>query len=113
MQLILPRPPRPTQRNSQIDEALSTATHVFIRHDAVSKPLQPLYNGPYPVVRRTNKYFTVDINGHKDTVSIDRLKPAYLDVVNGTYSTSNVRDESVPCRITRTGRQVYWPKYLS
>ena len=41
MQLICPPPPRPTKRNSQVSEALSTATHVFIRHDAVRKPLQP------------------------------------------------------------------------
>ena len=35
MQTIRPPPPRPTQRNSKIIDGLSTATHVFIRHDAV------------------------------------------------------------------------------
>ena len=44
MQLIRPPPPRPTKRNSQVSEALSTAIHVFIRHDAVCKPLQPPYD---------------------------------------------------------------------
>ena len=43
MQLIRPPPPRPTMRNSQVSESLSTATHVFIRHDAARKPLQPPY----------------------------------------------------------------------
>lgn len=52
-----------------MSEALSTATHVFIRHDAVRRPLQPPYDGPYPVVKHTDKHFTVDINGRKDTVS--------------------------------------------
>ena len=41
MQQIRPSPPRPTQKNSRVNQALSTATHVFIRHDAVRKPLQP------------------------------------------------------------------------
>lgn len=79
MQLILPTSPRPSQRNSAVSDILSTATHVFIRHDAVRRPLQPPYDGPYPVVKRTDKHFTVNINGRNDTVSIDRLKPAHLD----------------------------------
>ena len=39
MRAIRPPPPRPTQRNSNVIDGLSTATHVFIRHDAVRKPL--------------------------------------------------------------------------
>lgn len=70
-----------------MSEALSTATHVFIRHDAVRRPLQPPYDGPYPVVKHTDKHFTVDINGRKDTVSVDRLKPAHLD------------NDNPPCRL--------------
>ena len=35
MQLLHPPLPRPTQRTSSLSKALSTATHVFIRHDAV------------------------------------------------------------------------------
>ena len=63
MQLIRRPPPRPTQRNSYVSVALSTATHVFIQNGAVHKPLQPSYDGPYPVVKCTNKHFIVDING--------------------------------------------------
>ena len=38
----------PTQRSSRCpDNSLSSATHVFVRHDAVKKPLQPPYNGPW------------------------------------------------------------------
>lgn len=58
MRLIRPPLPRPTQRTSQLNKALSTATHVFIRHDAVRKPLQPPYDGPYPVLKRTDKFYT-------------------------------------------------------
>ena len=115
IQLIRPPPPRPTKRNSQVSEALSTATYVFIRHDAVCKPLQPPYDGPYPVVKRTDKHFTVDINGCMDTVSIDLLKPTHLDVADDTYPTPQAGPKITfaPCRVTRSGRRFHWPKYLS
>ena len=48
-------------------------------HDAVCKPLQPPYDCPFKVIARTDKYFTLDMNGRQDTVSIDRLKAAHLD----------------------------------
>ena len=53
----------------------------------------------------------LDINGRKDTVSIDHLKPAHLDIVDDTHLTSNARNESVPRQVTRSGQRVYWPKY--
>ncbi|EFN67616.1 hypothetical protein EAG_00467, partial [Camponotus floridanus] len=40
--------------------------------------LQPPYNGPYEVISRTAKTFVVRIQGKDVTVSIDRLKPAYI-----------------------------------
>ena len=79
--------PRPTQRNSNVIDGLSTATHVFIRHEAVRKPLQAPYDGPYPVIKRTDKHFTVNINDRHDTVSIDRLKPAHLDTDNSLLTS--------------------------
>ena len=62
-------------RPTYIPSNLNSAPHVFIRDDSVSKPLQPPYRGPYPVIRRTDKFFVVDRNGKHDTVSVDRLKP--------------------------------------
>ena len=73
MQQIRPSQPRLTHRDSHVCDALSDCTHIFIRVDGVRKPLQPPYNGPYPVLTRTNKHFTIDINGRKETVSHDRL----------------------------------------
>ena len=111
MQQVRSSPPRLTHSNSNIDPGLATATHVFVRHDAVRKPLQPPYNGPFPIVSRPDKHFTVEINGRQDTISIDRLKPAHLDNMPETSSSPIVTSPSQ--RVTRSGRQVHWPKHLS
>ena len=55
-----------------------TAEFVFIRHDAVTPPLTPLYHGPYRVLLRSDKFFRLQIGNREDTVSIDRLKPVLL-----------------------------------
>ena len=44
---------------------------VFVRHDAVRKPLQPPYDGPYCVLKRSDKHFTITRNGQQTVVSID------------------------------------------
>ena len=58
---------------------LQQARFVFVRRDAHKPPLQPPYDGPFPVVSRHTKHFHLDIGGRQDKVSIDRLKPALLD----------------------------------
>lgn len=63
------------QRNVHVDRELSTCTHLFIRNDSVRKPLQTPYSGPYKVLNRNKKYFTVDYKGHQDTVSLDHSLP--------------------------------------
>ena len=113
MQLLRPTPPRPTLRHSNVHPDLATATHVFIRRDAVRKPLQPPYDGPYPVIQRTDKHFTVDMNGRQDTVSVDRLKPAHLDCDDASHPTEPTPQTTSPCQLTRSGRRVQFPQYLS
>lgn len=82
MQHLHATPPRPiTHPAGSVSDGLKNALHVFIRHDAVRKPLQPPYDGPYRVVARSEKYFTVDVKGRHDTISMDRLKPAHLDTI--------------------------------
>ena len=80
--------------HSIIPEELSTATHVFVRHDAIRRPLQPLYDGPYPITKRTPKHFTVNINGRHNTISIDCLKPAHIDTSTNTKEHST--EQSIP-----------------
>ena len=53
--------PHHTNRRSLIDKALTTCTHIFIRHDAVRKPLQPPYDGPYLVVKRSDKFIPLTL----------------------------------------------------
>ena len=120
--------PRPTQRTTHIADGLSKATHVFVHHDAVRKPLQPPYDGPFPVVKRTAKHFTITINGRNNTISIDRLKPAHLDTEQSDHTTHYIpasqaqpspspsptptHTPTIP-RSTRSGRRVRFPSYLS
>lgn len=75
------RPVRPTrhgQRNVFIFKELDNCSHVFVRHDAVRTPLQQPYDGPFEVIERTEKLFTIRRSGKKVVVSIDRVKPAFI-----------------------------------
>lgn len=124
MQQIRPTSPRSANKDSYVSQALLSCTHVFIRHDAVCKSLQPPYDGPYPVVERKDKHFIIDINGRRDTVSLDRLKPAHLECIESTQPTTPTQSSTlttVPAqqapvetrRVTRSGRHVHWPKHLT
>lgn len=72
-----------------VSDDLMSATHAFVRHDAVRKPLQQPYDGPFKVLHRSDKHFTLDINGRSEVISLDRLKPAYMDV--GEKGFSNIQ----------------------
>ena len=67
-------------RKPYVCHELSSATHVYVRRDGVKKPLQQPYDGPYKVLKRTDKYFTVEISDKHNVISLDRLKPAHLDL---------------------------------
>jgi cleavage and polyadenylation specificity factor subunit 1 len=66
-----------TTANKQfIPAELWTTEKVWIRVDRVRRPLEAPYSGPYPVVRRDEKFFIVETRpGQHDAVSIGRLKP--------------------------------------
>ena len=74
-----PMHPREQTIKSLVPKDISSWTHVFLRKEAVKAPLTPPYTGPYHVLSRTDKLFTLDISGRKETVSIDRVKRAFLD----------------------------------
>ena len=56
VQHIRPVSLRLTQPHRKVVDGLSTATHVFLRHDTIRIPLQPPYDGPYQVLKRTDKH---------------------------------------------------------
>ena len=56
---------------------LSKCSHVFVRIDAVKKPLQRPYEGPFKVLERHEKFMEIVINGKSQRISIDRLKPVF------------------------------------
>ena len=63
-----PMHPREQTTKSSVPKDISSWTHVFPRKDAVKAPLTPPYTGPYRVLSRTDKLFTLDISGKKETV---------------------------------------------
>ena len=67
---------------------LKTCDYVLFRHDTSRNSLQMPYNLPYKVARRTDKYFSVIINGKQSNISIDRLKPAFILTEQGDSSQS-------------------------
>ncbi len=134
MRQLAPAPTRPHERSTQLHKDLSSCTHVFVRCDHVQKPLQPPYKGPYLVLERAAKYYKLDVNGKSDTVSLDRLKVAYLDTDNSIDPLPPTMPGSPPCPIsdlppafsdsrasppqpspptTRSGRRVHWPAHYA
>lgn len=74
--------PIPASRHAKpgvfIHRELANCTHVLLRTDATRRALEPPYTGPYRVIRRDAKTVELDIQGRHPTVSIDRVKPAFL-----------------------------------
>ena len=104
MQHIHSSPPRqPTNNYGNISKGLATATHVFICQDIVHKP----HDGPFLVVKRMDKHYTIDINDRRDTVSINGLKPAHLDDSPPTITHESITQ--TPTRTTHSGRRVHFP----
>nr|VZI05630.1 unnamed protein product [Spirometra erinaceieuropaei] len=62
---------RSVMRSLRIPPNLDKCDFVLVRHDAVRRPLQPPYDGPYKVLRRSDKDDVIDRNRKTDTVSID------------------------------------------
>ncbi|GFY29403.1 retrovirus-related Pol polyprotein from transposon 412 [Trichonephila clavipes] len=57
---------------------LDDCSHVFLRVDKVSPSLSQPYTGPHEVLSRNDKHITININGKKSCVSLDRVKPAFV-----------------------------------
>lgn len=60
-----------------VHKELNNCSHVFLRQDRIKRSLVPPYSGPHPVLSKSPKHFTIQVGSRKQTVSIDRLKPAF------------------------------------
>jgi hypothetical protein len=93
-----------TGRPGYRDPHLDSASHVYVRVDN-RHGLDPFYRGPYAVLDRTDKFFTIDIDGKPDTVSCDRLKPAILPDLATAFSEADPNK----FRTTSRGRLITRP----
>ncbi|XP_077287946.1 uncharacterized protein LOC143912534 [Arctopsyche grandis] len=121
MARLRPSPPRRHgTRSTFIFKDLHTSDQVFLRHDAAKGPLQPPYDGPYRVLKRGPKLFTLRIKDSNVTVSVDRIKPAYMEssgepperAERAPQENAEPQQETGRQATTRTGRRVRWPAHL-
>ena len=68
-------------------------------------------NGPFRVLQRDAKNFTLDINGRQDTISVDHLKPAFVDTEFGLPEEAQHRNLHIVGR-SRKGRVTRLPAKL-
>lgn len=76
--------PIPTSQHGHpravVPRSLAQSQFVFLRRDPHRSPLQRPYEGPFRVLLHGEKTFTLDIGGRSEVITIDRLKPAHLDI---------------------------------
>lgn len=88
---------------------LDNCSHVFLRTDSVKAPLQCPYEGPFEIVSRSKNYFAILIKGKEVKVSLNRLKPCFLESDAQAYQKNNTSiSETVtqPCRTLTQGQPV-------
>ena len=113
------------RHRNDVPRELAAATHVFVRVGAHRCPLQSPYQGPFKVIDRQAKFYKLDLGTRQDSVSIDRLKPAFFEEANHAIvprrkaRTSQVRSPARPTHlggssgsvpvVTSSGRLVRLP----
>lgn len=98
-----------------VHPALQDCSHVFLRVDRLQATLETPYVGPYRVIARKEKGFEIDLNGRNTLVSLDRIKPAFLETGPNiasnflTPAADRERPKTEPHTVTRSGRSVHFP----
>ncbi|KAK2578806.1 hypothetical protein KPH14_012835 [Odynerus spinipes] len=112
--------PIPTAHHNKckpfVHKTLHTCTHVFLREDAVQKPLDQPYSGPYQVLERlSDRVFKIATNGKEVTVPTERLKPAHMvqdsaepaeDFTPGNATNSQYGSQSLKTYSKKTSKTV-------
>ncbi|XP_039283647.1 uncharacterized protein LOC120351238 [Nilaparvata lugens] len=118
------------ERTPFVFKDLATCQHVFVRTDTSKGALEPPYSGPHLVISRTDKTAVVKIQGSDITISMDRLKPAFIMAdddqpisISQTIPPATASplpdaiqdplpDSDTPAVTTRSGRRVHFPDRL-
>lgn len=92
--------PVPTSAHSSskvfVHPALKTCIAVFLRRDAIHNKLTPSYEGPYKVLSRREQTFDIEKNGKRITVSLERIKPAFISSDEEDLTSSIVGTKKLP-----------------
>lgn len=85
-----------------LPKSLETCDFVYVRIDAVKRPLKHPYEGPFKVIDRNNKFFDIEMNGKTRRISIDRIKPAFCSEEASNRQT----DDDGKTKVTPSGHRV-------
>lgn len=108
--------PRHHPSDVYVPQTLQQCEYVFIRNDMVKRPLTPAHSGPFKVSGWAEIFYTVQRGKTMDNISIDRLKPAFLEQAptpKKPQNTSGTQSEStapVPLKQTRAEPRVTFPR---
>ncbi|XP_015120395.1 uncharacterized protein LOC107043409, partial [Diachasma alloeum] len=76
---------------------LYKCSHVFLRVDAVERPLDRPYAGPHEVINRVDdRVFIVKINKIDKAISVDRLKPAFIAKTDSEQTPEREQQQQTP-----------------
>ncbi|GFO24404.1 pro-pol polyprotein [Plakobranchus ocellatus] len=78
---------------------------VYLRRDSHKHPLQCLYDGPYRVLNKNDKYFTVEVKGCPEIITLNRLRAAFV-----THLTTCDDHPPAPAEPSMTSPSGSWPK---
>jgi cleavage and polyadenylation specificity factor subunit 1 len=123
MSKLSPAKSRSPQTSAFLQKELYSCTHVFVRDLTHKHPIQPPYKGPYKILQRQEKFFTLQMQDKQENITINRLKPAIVDTTHeqpqpnqpATAPTSTAPASTTPTPEirTRSGRRVHFPNKLS
>ena len=114
---IVYNPPAQCKKPTYVSKLFETSTHAFVKDLARKHSLQLPYRVPFKILKRHKKYFTMSIKNGALNISLDRLKPAFLDTAWLNVSPqisflSPVVTNKPKQTVTRFGRHLQYPRYL-
>ncbi|GFO11315.1 Gag-Pol polyprotein [Plakobranchus ocellatus] len=61
-----------------IPSSLASVDFVYVRRNSHKHPLHRPYDGSYHVLNKNDKYFTVEVKGRPEKITLARLKAAFV-----------------------------------